>query len=244
MPNNILKTLIIDDDAELCELLVEYLTPEGIHADFSNDWEEGLKKVATGRYSLVILDLMLPKTSGFQVLDSIHKISAVPVIMLTARNDATNRIVGLEKGADDYMFKPVNPRELIARIRSIMRRVGRVSSKASKSSAPPVLRAEDVELDPAARRVTCSGAEVMLTSVEFALLEVLLQSAGSVISKEFLAKNVMGRSFFPFDRSIDVHISHIRKKLGKNKEGNDRIKTIRSEGYQYVVKSSELVSGL
>jgi two-component system response regulator CpxR len=233
------KILIIDDDIEFCELLAEYLSPEGFQTDFSTDWEEGLKKVSGGGYSLVILDVMLPKSSGFQVLDSIHNLSEVPVLMLTARNDATDRIVGLEKGADDYLFKPVNPRELIARIRSIIRRVSDGPGLKSSISAPPTaVKVDDVELDSASRRVVRGGDNVELTSVEFSILETLLRNAGKVVTRESISKTAMGKQLSSLDRSIEVHISHIRKKLGAAKDGSERIKTVRNEGYQYVLNSS------
>jgi DNA-binding response OmpR family regulator len=217
------KLLIIDDDKEFCELLKDFLTPEGFATDFSNTAEEGLAKIKTGDHSIVLLDVMLPNISGFQVLDSIHKMSNIPIIMLTARNDITDKIVGLEMGADEYIFKPFNPRELIARIRSVLRRTRHQTEDGPDQSLPPPLKVGDVELDSAALRVTCGGSIVKLTSVEFSILELLMKNAGKVVQKDWLVKATLGRPLTHFDRSMDVHISSIRKKLGKMEIGRAHV---------------------
>jgi two-component system response regulator CpxR len=223
------KILIIDDDEELCELVSEYLTVEGFEVEAVNDGESGLKEAESGKYDLAILDVMLPKMNGFEVLRHLRQKSRVPVLMLTARGDDMERIVGLEIGADDYLPKPFNPRELVARLRAILRRVG---DGTERDGSEPV-HVDDVELNPKSRTATVAGEELPLTSVEFDLLNALLKSAGSVIRKEDLSEEVLGRKLSPFDRSLDMHISNLRKKLGARDDGSDRIKTIRSVGYIY-----------
>ena len=224
------KILIIDDDDELCELVSEYLTVEGFEVAAVNDGESGLNAAESGKYDLAILDVMLPKMNGFEVLRHLRQRSKLPVLMLTARGDDMERIVGLEIGADDYLPKPFNPRELVARLRAILRRV----NGGDKDGLPPEpLHVDDVELHPASRSATVAGDELSLTSVEFDLLNALLKSAGSIVRKEDLSEDVLGRKLSPFDRSLDMHISNLRKKLGTRDDGTDRIKTIRSVGYIY-----------
>jgi two-component system response regulator CpxR len=223
------KILIIDDDEELCELVSEYLTVEGFDVAAVNDGESGLEAAESGKYDLAILDVMLPKMNGFEVLRHIRQKSQLPVLMLTARGDDMERIVGLEIGADDYLPKPFNPRELVARIRAILRRSG---DGVEKDGSEPV-HVDDVELNPASRVASVDGEELPLTSVEFDLLNALLKSAGTIVRKEDLSEEVLGRKLSPFDRSLDMHISNLRKKLGTRDDGTDRIKTIRSVGYIY-----------
>lgn len=223
------KILIIDDDDELCELVSEYLMVEGFEVAAVNDGEIGLKAAESGKYDLAILDVMLPKMNGFEVLRHLRQRSKLPVLMLTARGDDMERIVGLEIGADDYLPKPFNPRELVARIRAILRRAG---DGAEKGGSEPV-HVDDVELNPASRIASVDGEELPLTSVEFDLLNALLKSAGTIVRKEDLSEEVLGRKLSPFDRSLDMHISNLRKKLGTRDDGTDRIKTIRSVGYIY-----------
>jgi two-component system response regulator CpxR len=216
----------------LCELLSDYLSGEGFHVETVNHGEQGVEQVFSDNYALVVLDVMLPGINGFDVLRKIREKSSVPVIMLTARGDDIDRIVGLELGADDYLPKPFNPRELIARIRAIQRRIE--SIPATQSNKP---RAElvvgDVTLCSANRTVKCGGRKIELTSVEFTLLEVLLSHAGEVISREDLVEQVLGRRLSAYDRSIDVHVSALRKKLGHFSGQTERIRTIRSVGYLY-----------
>jgi two-component system response regulator CpxR len=239
--------LLIDDDEELCELLRKFLGHEGFSIEVVNDGATGLERAAAGMHSVVVLDVMLPTLNGFDVLRELRRRSQVPVIMLTARGEDVDRIVGLEMGADDYQAKPFNPRELVARIRAIQRRTlqepGSVHGEGLRSSsfrhltpAPArVLVVGDVVLNPQLRSVHRAEREVALTSVEFAMLELLLRSAGSIVSREDLAQDALGRRLSHSDRSVDVHVSNLRKKLGYGADGKDRIKSIRGVGYQYTL---------
>ncbi len=233
--------LLIDDDVELCELVEEYLRTEGFEIDMIHSGTDGLERVISSDPILVILDVMLPGINGFEVLRKIRSRSQVPVLMLTARGDDVDRIVGLEIGADDYLPKPFNPRELVARIRAILRR-----SQPDESDARPPRQMKtalgDIQLDPGARTVLRNGQPLQLTAVEFDLLECLLRQAGTVIKREDLVEAVLGRSFNPFDRSIDMHVSNLRKKMGLHEDGSERIKSIRSVGYIYT-RSGEPDSG-
>lgn len=223
--------LIIDDDEELCELVSEYLGVEGFETSVVNDGASGLEAARSGKYDMAILDVMLPKMNGFEVLKNLRTDSRLPVLMLTARGDDMERIVGLETGADDYLTKPFNPRELVARLRAIMRRTnGDPSEKGSDK-----IVVDDIELSDSSRSAKLHGEEVVLTSVEFDLLKHLLLEAGKVIKKEDLSVRVLDRELSPFDRSLDMHISNLRKKLGSREDGSDRIKTVRSVGYIYTL---------
>jgi DNA-binding response OmpR family regulator len=226
------KVLIIDDDEELCELVSEYLTVEGFEISCVNDGAAGLEAALSGEYDMAILDVMLPKMNGFDVLRSLRETSKLPVIMLTARGDDMERIVGLEIGADDYLPKPFNPRELAARLRAILRRT---VADGGDDASNEVVEVDDVRLSPASRVASLAGTELNLTSVEFGLLHELLRDAGKVVKKEDLSENVLERKLSPFDRSLDMHISNLRKKLGVRADGSERIKTIRSVGYIYTV---------
>jgi len=223
--------LVVDDDVELCELVAEYLQPEGFHVEAVHEGRKALERALSGEHTLIILDLMLPGMNGIEVLRRLRAQSRVPVLILTARGDDVDRIVGLEVGADDYLPKPFNPRELVARIRAILRRTGVGGQVASQPPEPVVMG--DVEIDPGARVVRRGNEPIELTSVEFALLEALVRSAGQVITREQLANSVLGRRFVAYDRSIDMHVSRLRKKLGPQPDGSERIKTIRGVGYTY-----------
>jgi len=225
------KVLIIDDDEELCELVSEYLTVEGFETECVNDGETGLKRALAAEHDLAILDVMLPKMNGFDVLRALRETSKLPVIMLTARGDDMERIVGLEIGADDYLPKPFNPRELAARLRAILRRAHPDEDAKGNEN----LEVDGVELLPSSRVAKLDGAELNLTSVEFELLRELLRDAGKVVKKEDLSERVLERKLSPFDRSLDMHISNLRKKLGPRQDGSERIKTVRSVGYIYTV---------
>ena len=227
------RILVVDDDLDLCELLTKYLRREGFEFDIVHDGNAGVDRALSGEYALVILDVMLPGRNGFEVLSQIRNQSSLPILMLTARGDDVDRIVGLEMGADDYLPKPFNPRELIARTRAILRRARPGPSDATNNISPERLVLGDVELDKGTRVVTRGGEPVPLTSVEFDLLEALLRAAGQIVSREELVKSVLGRNFSPYDRSIDTHVSNLRKKLGHLVDGRERIKTIRSVGYIY-----------
>ncbi len=231
--------LVIDDDRELVDLLREYLVPEGFTIDAAFDHNTGLNKALRGEDELVILDVMLPGGSGFELLKRMRaEASATPVLLLTARGDAVDRIVGLEIGADDYLPKPFDPRELLARIRAILRRT-RASRKQSDSGAEDesTIRVGDVALSPSTRTVTLGNKELDLTTMEFNILEVLLQRSGTIVTRDDLAKLAMGRELAPFDRSVDVHISKLRRKLSGREDSESRIKSIRGVGYIYAAST-------
>ena len=220
------RILVIDDDVELCALVAEYLAGEGFQAECIHAGDAGLQRALKGEHILLVLDVMLPGINGFEVLRRLRATSRMPVLLLTARGEDVDRILGLELGADDYLPKPFNPRELVARIRAILRRTQTLGD-----AKQPVLQAGGIELDPATRTVRQGGVAIDLTSVEFGLLEVLLRSAGQVVTREKLATTVLGRMFAPFDRSIDMHVSKVRKKLGDTGGTEDLIKTVRGSGY-------------
>ena len=220
------RILVVDDDVGLTDLLAEYLRPEGYALEAVHDGKTAVEKILSDGYTLIILDIMLPKLAGFDVLRTIRQSSHVPVIMLTARDSPTDRILGLEIGADDYLPKPFEPRELVARVRSILRRVHPLA-------VPGFIVVGDLTLDAGNRRVYQDSRSISLTSYEFDLLSSLLGSAGQVVSRETLSRMTLGREFAPLDRSIDNLVSSLRKKLGPDSEGNERIKSIRGVGYQY-----------
>jgi two-component system response regulator CpxR len=226
------RVLVVDDDIELCELVAEYLQPEGFDVEAVHDGERGVERARSGEFALVVLDVMLPGLSGFEVLRRIRAGSRTPVLMLTARGDDVDRIVGLELGADDYLPKPFNPRELVARIRAILRRTKPDSSGIATPLSERLI-VGDVELDTGTRVVRRAGELVNLTAVEFNLLEVFLRAAGRVVTREELIKTVLDREFTPYDRSIDMHVSNLRKKLGHYIGEVERIKTVRGVGYIY-----------
>lgn len=229
------RILVIDDDEELCELLSHYLGPEGFDVETVQNAEKGIERSLSGEHDFVVLDVMLPGVSGFEVLRTVRKGSNIPVLMLTARGEDVDRIVGLEMGADDYLPKPFNPRELVARIRAIQRR-GETKKEDKTQSAPPKLVAVgDVELDTGTRVVQKNKKTVELTAAEFDLLEMLLRASGQVVTRSDLVRKALGRGLDPYDRSIDVHISSLRKKLGHKVKGMDRIKTVRGIGYLYAL---------
>jgi two-component system response regulator CpxR len=217
--------LLVDDDTELCSLLGEFLQREGFTVDCEHEGQRGLERAGEAGIDLVVLDVMLPGMDGFEILRQLRVKSKVPVMMLTARGEDVARIVGLELGADDYLPKPFNPRELVARIRAILRRY---EPRPAASSGR--LEVNGVTLDPGTREVFSGGMRVELTAFEFDILELLMRSAGHVLSRDRLMENFYNRKATPFDRSIDMHISHLRKKL---ENGESAIKTIRGVGYQF-----------
>ncbi len=223
------QILLIDDDVELCEMLTEYLGRYELGVSAVHRGDTGLEAARSRSWEMILLDVMLPGLDGFEVLKQIRTFSKGNVLLLTARGEDVDRIVGLEMGADDYLAKPFNARELLARIRAIRRRSERPVS-GNESTAVVV---GDLLLDPASRSVKLEGDLVDLTDVEFSFLEVLMRSPGKVVEREPLAEQVLGRKFSPFDRSLDMHVSRLRKKLGGSNE--ERIKTIRGTGYQLVV---------
>jgi two-component system, OmpR family, response regulator CpxR len=217
--------LLVDDDAELCSLLGEFLKREGFTVACEHEGNSGLAKASADGVDLVVLDVMLPGIDGFEILRRLRQRTKVPVIMLTARGEDVDRIIGLELGADDYLPKPFNPRELAARIRAVLRRY-----EQRPPSTSGRLEVNGVALDPATREVTTHGKRVEVTTFEFDILEMLMRSAGRVLSRDALMENFYNRKATPFDRSIDMHISHLRKKL---ELGTTLIKTIRGVGYQF-----------
>ncbi len=227
------RLLIIDDDTELCEMIQEYLGREGFAVEVVYESIQGLNRALSRGHELVILDVMLPGLDGFEILRRIRRISDVPVLMLTARAEEIDRVVGLEIGADDYLPKPFSSRELLARIRAILRR-SRGMADPDRSKTISTIVVGDIVLDPGSRSVRCGGTLVTLTSVEFQLAEVLLRHAGHVVKREDLSSMVLGRMLQPYDRSIDTHVSALRKKLGRTEDKQDRIKAVRGCGYVYV----------
>ncbi len=233
------RVLIVDDDKELSELVVELLVDEGFEVEVANESEKGLARALSGEHSIVVLDVMMPGMSGFEVLRRLRaEGSGVHVLMLTARGEDVDRIVGLEIGADDYLSKPFNPRELVARINAVLRRVrsnevGASAGAVGSDAAPERLSAGDVEVNTHTRQVHRAGQTVELTNVEYELLVLLISSAGRIVTREELVRSALGREISPFDRSIDMHISHLRKKLGHHVGEVERIKTVRGVGYIY-----------
>ena len=219
-----MRILLVDDDAELCSLLVEFLSRQGFSVECEHEGHRGLDKAQHGGFDLVVLDVMLPGIDGFEILRRLREHSRVPVLMLTARGEDLDRIAGLEAGADDYLAKPFNPRELVARIRAILRRL----DKPPSSEGP--LEVNGVRIDPGAREVTVNGKKIDLTTYEFDILELLMRTAGKVLSRDDLMEHLYNRKATAYDRSIDMHISHLRKKL---ESGQPVIKTIRGVGYQF-----------
>ena len=237
--NKVDRILVIDDDVELCSLVTEYLEAEGFKVEAVFDGKRGLERALNGPQLLVVLDVMLPGLNGLDVLRRIRIASKIPVLLLTARGEDVDRIVGLEIGADDYLPKPFNPRELVARIRAILRRT---RTAPQSDPIPEVVRVGDIELDPATRTVRQRGTRIEFTSVEFNLLEVLLREAGRVVAREELVDTVLSRKFSPFDRSIDMHISKVRKKLGDSDTGAELIKTVRGVGYIFALARDQAPS--
>ncbi|SBV97863.1 DNA-binding response regulator in two-component regulatory system with CpxA [uncultured delta proteobacterium] len=231
------KILIIDDDNELFGLLVDYLQDEGFSCAHAPDAETGLKKSAESRFDIIVLDVMLPGVNGFEVLRRLRSSShanAVPVLMLTARGEEIDRIVGLEMGADDYLGKPFNPRELVARLRAVLRRAG-----AGKPETQAVQQVEDISINHAAHSVTANGKQHDLTGAEIRLLRHLVENIGNIVSRDFLYKSIFGHPAYPTDRSLDMLVSRLRKKLGGRPDGGERIKAVRGEGYVYLLSGEQ-----
>jgi DNA-binding response OmpR family regulator len=225
-----MKILLVDDDQELCELLVRYLQREGIEVDQVHTGAEGLRQALVSPYDAMVLDVMMPGMTGLEVLTELRKKSQLPVVMLTAKGDEMDRIVGLEIGADDYLPKPCNPRELIARLRAVLRRTQ--SEPAAKNS--DVIRIDELEIDHSQHHVLKNNEPLELTVTEYNILNTLVSHLGTVVEKNQLAEEAMSRSLTLFDRSLDMHLSNLRKKLGAHDDGQARIKTIRGVGYMYI----------
>ncbi|WP_196140048.1 response regulator [Aliikangiella sp. G2MR2-5] len=228
------KLLIADDDLDLGRLLKDYLQQEGFEIDLVENGDQAINKILENKYDLLILDVMMPGKNGFETLAEIRRNSQLPVIMLTARGEKVDRIVGLEMGADDYVGKPADPRELVARIRAIIRR-SHTKSDEPESSETVKLSINGVEIDPLNRQVYCQGDEVELTSTEFELLKLLMENAGQLVKRETISEQCLGKKLQPFDRSIDMHLSNVRKKLGDFAQDKPRVKTVRGSGYQYLI---------
>jgi two-component system response regulator CpxR len=228
------QILLIDDDAELSQLVIDYLTLDGFNVDHAADGISGLTKAQTGAYQLILLDIMLPGLDGLSLLRQLRQTSYCPVLMLTARGDDIDRIIGLELGADDYLAKPFNPRELSARARAILRRVE--LAQQPHTSQQSVLEINGVQLNRQNRQVLCKGQSVVLTATEFQLLDYLMTHVGTVVSKEDLSKQVLGRNLQQYDRSLDMHVSNIRKKIGQF-DPIEKIQTLRGSGYLFMANA-------
>jgi DNA-binding response OmpR family regulator len=228
------RILLADDDTELCQMLKEYLEAEGYSVDTAHDGEAALVRAGAGEFDLIVLDVMMPRRNGFDVLREIRAHASTPVLMLTARGDDVDSVVGLELGADDYLSKPCNPRVLSARIRAVLRRTEPARSEGEATGAGEQIALEDLLLNTGARTVACGGKPLELTSTEFSVLEVLLRDAGRVVPKAELSERALGRKLARFDRGLDMHVSNLRRKLGPFSSGEERIKTVRGIGYQYV----------
>jgi two-component system OmpR family response regulator/two-component system response regulator CpxR len=225
------RVLLVDDDVELIELLRDYLEKDGFAVDAAHNGTAGVAAALSAQHDIVVLDVMMPGISGIEALARIRAASSIPVVMLTARGDDGDRITGLELGADDYVPKPCTPRELAARIRAILKRTSTV-----EGTPASMIVVGTLTVFPAQRRVEQSGIGVDLTSTEFSLLEILARHAGQPVSKADLSQGALGRSLTRFDRSVDVHMSSIRHKLGSLADGRSCIQTVIRKGYQLIVE--------
>lgn len=217
--------LLVEDDRELCDLMSEFFAQNGIKLEVAGDGRRGLSRAIDGEHDLVLLDVMLPGLDGFELLRLLRRRSSKPVIMLTARTDQTDRIAGLDAGADDYLPKPFAPDELLARIRAVLRR-----ARSSAMAKPEQLESSGVRVNTGSREAWADGEALELTGIEFDILEFLVRSSGQVVSRDQLMTVLYQREASPFERSLDVHISHLRKKLGDQR---DLIRTIRGAGYMF-----------
>ena len=217
--------LIIDDNVESSKILAEYLSAEGYIISIEYDVQAGLKRALNQSFDAIILDIILPKLNGFEVLKAIRELNDTPIIILTARKDDIDRLVSLEIGADDYLLKPCNPNDLIARLRSIFKRSQKTSTH------KPIITHHDIVVDCSTRIATVLGNKLELTNTEFNILEILIKSPGQAFSKEELTEYALGRKYTAYDRSIDVHISNLRSKLGDDPQGEAILKTVRGFGY-------------
>ncbi len=228
--------LLIDDDIELCNLLGEYLTAEGFRYTPVHDGQTALDVASKQQFDLIILDVMLPQRSGFDVLKTLRLTDQTPVIMLTAKGDTVDRVVGLEIGADDYMAKPCDPRELVARIRALLRRTAQAQVATPTAEK---LASGKITLNLGTRSVTWDNQDVTLTGTEFSVLEILVRRAGQVISKDEMTEQALNRKLTPYDRSIDVHVSNIRKKIAQAGCQRELIINVRGAGYMLTLADSE-----
>ncbi len=234
-----IRLLMIDDDTGFCETMAEYLEHAGFAVISIFNGMDALKQVLTeakDEYDLILLDVTLPGMNGFEVLKWIRSRQNTPVIMLTGQTQRIDLILGLDLGADDFLVKPFNPRELLARVRAILRRAGD-DLKGEAEQVPEIIAVGDIELDCMIRVARRDGAKLQLTSIEFNFLEILLRAAGHIVTREQLAQSGLARDLGAYDRSVDVHLSRLRKKLGHRYNGIDRIKTIRSVGFIYTISN-------
>jgi two-component system response regulator CpxR len=225
------RILLIDDDIGLSDLLSQLLELEGFVLTQAYDGEQGLMMAQQQDFDLILLDVMLPKLNGFEVLRALRQRKQTPVLMLTARGDEIDRVVGLEIGADDYLPKPFNDRELVARIRAILRRP---QTTQQDSQANEMMQFGDLRLDPTRQETYCNEQLIILTGTEFSLLFHLIEKSGELVTKESLSENVLGKKLMPFDRSLDMHLSNLRKKLPERQDGRPRVKTLRGKGYIWI----------
>ncbi|HBF30288.1 response regulator transcription factor [Rhizobium sp.] len=221
------RVLLIDDDLEFTGLLAEYLSEEGFQAEAFDDGAKAIATISCGGVDLIVLDVMMPRMNGIDVLQSIRTTSDIPVVMLTARGDEMDRITGLDLGADDYVSKPCSPGELVARIRAILRR----SVKTINATTAAKVCSGDLVLNPSNRQAALNGVALTLTGTEYNLLELLVRNGGQVVSKHDISQSVFGRPLTPFDRRIDVHLSSVRHKLGMRGDGQAWIQSVRGQGY-------------
>ena len=226
--------LLVDDDLELCELLVEFLRTEGYQVTAVNDGITGVEAALSGIYSMVLLDVTLPRLNGFEVLRNIRQESLVPVLMLTARGDDVDRIVGLEIGADDYLSKPFNHRELVARMKAIMRRV-RAPEEGDRNRRK-MLQIDDLTLNLANHEVSLSSEDLEITATEFTVLRTLVEKCGELVTRDELTQLALNRRLMLHDRAIDMHVSNLRRKIGNKPDGRPRLKTVRGSGYFYIAE--------
>ena len=235
-PDSPINVLLVDDDEEFADLVAEFLIAEGgFRVTQRHDGVSGVEAAVTESFDVIVLDVGLPELNGFESLKLIRKKVDTPVVMLTARGDDIDRILGLEIGADDYLPKPCNLRELVARIRAITRRIGRTQENADSGGHGTVIG--DLKIEAGSQSVFRSDKLIALTGAEYLVLEALVQSAGQVVDKDSIARHALGRRIMPYDRSVDAHVSNLRKKLGPLSDGRQRIKTVRGRGYLYVTSS-------
>jgi DNA-binding response OmpR family regulator len=238
------RVLVVDDDRELCELLTAYLEGENFAVECLHDGQTGLERAAAGNLDVLILDVMLPGLPGLEVLRRLRRTSALPVLMLTARGEEVDRIVGLELGADDYLPKPFNPRELVARIHAILRRTAPPAASAGQKPArepappPPPIALGDLAVDFSRREASFAGQALPLTTVEFDVLCVLMHLPGRVVPRTEISRRALGRPYTPYDRSIDMHVMNLRRKLLSAAGARVSIKTVRSAGYMLIVEAA------
>lgn len=234
MPTSNAQLLLVDDDPELAGFLADYLRGEGFRCEWRDNGQAAIDALQQQNYDLIVMDVMMPVMSGIEALARLRQFSNTPVIMLTAKGDDQDRILGLELGADDYVAKPCTPRELAARIKAILRRSTQAQEQATTPAAKTVLQAGPVTLCPQTRKATLGDETLNLTSTEFNLLEVLLKHQGDVVTREQLSEQALGKALARFDRSIDVHLSSIRRKLGNLPDGRSYIQTVVRVGYQFI----------